>query len=123
MTIFVLTLIASSAVGLVGCRELKDTSLVPHKLIVTGNQHSVPLYPDEHTYLQVSRQKQEGGIEGMVGQVNKTFNAREIDDQTAVNVISSDDNGALVKISDGPMKGQTGFVAKQNLIPTSRLVP
>jgi hypothetical protein len=115
MTTLLLALIASSALALIGCRQLNDSSLVPHKLVVTGNQHSVPLYPDEQTFLQVSRQKQEGGIEGMVGKVNKTFNAKEIDDQTPVNVLTSDDNGALVKISDGPMKGQTGFVAKQNL--------
>ncbi len=89
--------------------------MVPHKLIVAGNEHSVPLYPDEQSYLQVSRQKQEGGIEGMVGKVAKSFHAKEIDDQTPVDVISSDDNAALVKISQGPTKGQTAFAAKQNV--------
>jgi hypothetical protein len=111
----VLAMIASSALSLVACRQLSDNNVVPHKLVVTGNQHSVPMYPDEQTYMQVSRQKQQGGIEGMVGDVSKSFNAKEIDDQTPVDVLTSDDNGALVKISDGPMKGQTGFVARQNL--------
>jgi hypothetical protein len=115
MTALVVALIALSATAFVACRQLNAGSMVPHKLIVTGNEHSVPLYPDEQTYLQVSRQKQEGGIEGMVGKVNKSFNAKEIDDQTPVDVLSSDDNGALVKISEGPMKGQTGFAAKQNV--------
>ncbi len=56
-----------------------------------------------------------GGIEGMVGKVAKSFHAKEIDDQTPVDVISSDDNAALVKISQGPTKGQTAFAAKQNV--------
>jgi len=51
----------------------------------------------------------------MAGEVRSKFSTRTIDDQTQVNVVSSDDNGAVVQISDGPMKGQTGFVAKQNL--------
>lgn len=110
-----LALLIMSSLSLVACRQLNESSMVPHKLVVTGNQHSVPMYPDEQTFLQVSRQKQEGGIEGMVGKVSKTFNAKEIDDQTPVDVLSSDDNGALVKISNGPMRGQTGFVATQNL--------
>jgi hypothetical protein len=109
-----ISLMAAAALGLVACQQ-GQPNITSHKLTVTGNHHSVPLYPDEQTYLHVSRQKQEGGVEGVVGQVNKTFTAKEIDDQTTVNVVSADDNGAVIEIVDGPMKGQTGFVAKQNL--------
>jgi hypothetical protein len=115
MKLIAVALIAISAGVFVACRQLSSSRLIPHKLVVTANEHSVPLYPDEQTYLQVSREKQQGGIEGMVGKVNKSFKAKEIDEQTPVQVLSSDDNGALVKISDGPMKGQTGFAAKQNV--------
>jgi hypothetical protein len=90
-------------------------SVLTHKLVVTGNQHSVPLYSDEQTFLDVSHEKQQGGVEGMAGDVRNKFSAREIDDQTAVKVVSSDDNGAVIEIIEGPMKGQSGFVAKQNL--------
>jgi hypothetical protein len=75
----------------------------------------VPLYSDEQTYLGVSQEKQQGGVEGMAGDVRNKFSAREIDDQTPVKVVSSDDNGAVIEIIEGPMKGQSGFVAKQNL--------
>jgi len=51
----------------------------------------------------------------MVGSVQKGMSAKQIDDQTPVRVISTDDNAAQVEIIDGPMKGQTGFVAKQNV--------
>jgi hypothetical protein len=89
--------------------------VLTHKLVVTGNQHSVPLYADEETYLKYSRMRQQGGIEGMVGNIGKKFVARDIDDQTPVKIVSNDDNGAIVQIIDGPMKGQTGFVARQNV--------
>jgi len=39
-------------------------------------------------------------------------NAPQVDDQTPVVIISADDNGAVVQIMDGPMKGQNGFVPK-----------
>jgi hypothetical protein len=94
-----------------GCQK----SMLTHKLVVTGNQHSVPLYPDEQTYLNVSHEKQQGGVEGMVGEASKKIKARDIDDQTPVTVVSSDDNGAVVEITQGPMKGESGFVARQNL--------
>jgi CheY-specific phosphatase CheX len=84
-------------------------SVLTHKLVVTGNQHSVPLYSDEQTFLDVSHEKQQGGVEGMAGDVRNKFSAREIDDQTAVKVVSSDDNGAVIEIIEGPMKGQSGF--------------
>ena len=109
----ILALVAiSTAMGLfAACQR----PVLTHKLVVTGNQHSVPLYSDEHTYLDVSHEKQQGGVEGMAGEVRNKFSAREIDDQTPVKIVSSDDNGAVIEIIEGPMKGQSGFVAKQNL--------
>ena len=102
----------SVALGLIAaCQK----SVLTHKLVVTGNQRSVPLYSDEQTYLDVSHQKQEGGVKGMAGDLRNKFSARQIDDQTPVTVVSSDDNGAVIQITEGPMKGQSGFVAKQNL--------
>jgi hypothetical protein len=89
--------------------------LLIHRLVVTGNQHSVPLYSDEQTYLDVSHERQQGGVEGVAGDLRNELTARQIDDQTPVRVISRDDNGAVIQIVDGPMKGQSGFIAEQNL--------
>lgn len=94
-----------------GCQK----PVLTHKLVVTGNQHSVPMFSDENDYLKYSRMKQEGGIQGMVGDIGKKFAAKDIDDQTPVKIVSSDDNGAVIQITEGPMRGQTGFVAKQNI--------
>jgi hypothetical protein len=85
------------------------------KLVATGGSHTVALYPDEATYLNVAHKAQQGGVSGMVGNVQKDFSAKQIDDQTPIKVISSDDNGYEVQIIQGPMNGQAGFVAKQNV--------
>jgi hypothetical protein len=106
-------LIPAAAFAVAACQS--GQSMVPHKLIATGNQHSIALYPDEQTYLKVSRMQQQGGVEGMAGDVRKNFTALAIDDQTPVTIVSSDQNGAVVEIVQGPMKGQAGFVAKQNV--------
>ncbi len=103
----------SAPMLLVGCQ--RPLPAVSHKLVVIANQHSVPLYPDEDTYLKVARMRQQGGVEGMIGEVGKKLEAREIDDQTAVKIVSSDDYGSVIEIIDGPMRGHTGFVAKQNI--------
>ena len=114
---YVNTLIAIGTLiflGVVGCQR-PMTSLVPHKLIATGNEHSVPLYPDEQSYLHTSHEKQSGGLEGVVGDVKQKVEAKQLDDQTPIQIVSSDDYGAVVTVTDGPMKGQSGFVPKQNI--------
>ena len=100
--------------GMTSCQQQVQTVL-PHKVVATGNQHSVPVYPDEEAYLHTARMKGEGGVEGIVGDVKQKFQAKEIEDQTPVQIVSADDNGAVIAVTDGPMKGLTGFVAKQNV--------
>ena len=101
------------SLALIGCKPMD--SVVPHKLVATGNMRSIPLYPDEQSYLNTSREKQQGGVTGVVGDVKESVTAKQIDDQTPVQVVTSDDNGAVITVTDGPMKGATGFVAKQNV--------
>jgi hypothetical protein len=105
--------IVSLVLALVACD--RSETILPHKLVATAGEHSVPLYSDEHTYMKVSRMKQQGGVEGMAGDLGKDLSARQIDDETSVKVVSSDPNGAVVEITEGPMKGESGFVAMQNL--------
>jgi hypothetical protein len=113
------TLVAMIAVAfaaaLAGCNSSEPPAVVTHKLVATAGQTSIPLYQDEQTMVDVSHRSQQGGVTGMVGSVQKDVSAKQIDDQTPVRVISSDDNAAQVEIIDGPMKGQSGFVSKQNV--------
>jgi transcription antitermination factor NusG len=89
--------------------------LISNKLVVAGNQQSIPMYTDEQSYLKVSGMKQQGGVEGMAGQVANGMEAKSVEPDTPVKVISKDDNGAQVEIIAGPLKGQTGFVPAQNV--------
>jgi hypothetical protein len=105
-------LLAAALMLIVGaCQK----SVINHKLVATGGGHSVPLYPDKATYMRVSHNAQQGGVTGMVGNAQKSVEAKQIDDQTPVKILSSDDDGAQVQIADGPLKGQAGFVARQNV--------
>jgi hypothetical protein len=110
----ILTLGTLFTLAVVGCQQ-PTARLITHKLVVTGNQHAVPVYPDEQTYLHTSREKQAGGVVGIVGDVKQNLTAKQIDDQTPVQIVTSDDYGAVVTVTGGPMKGATGFVAKQNV--------
>ena len=105
--------IASLALAIGGCD--RSETILSHKLIATAGEHSVPLYSNEHNYMEVSRMKEQGGVEGMAGDLGKDLSAKQIDDDTLVKIISSDPNGAVVQITEGPMKGELGFVARQNL--------
>src|ERR1039457_661364 len=90
-------------IAIAGCNS-PGTPILAHKLVATAGQTSIPLYPDEHTLMEVSHRSQQGGVTGMVGSVQKSFSAKQIDDQTLVQVLSTDDNGARVQIIDGPLK-------------------
>jgi hypothetical protein len=109
-----LLLFATVASGMTSCQQPVQ-SVLPHKVVATGNQHSVPVYPDEEAYLHTARMKGQGGVEGIVGDVKQKFQAKEIEDQTPVQIVSANDNGAVISVTEGPMKGLTGFVAKQNV--------
>jgi hypothetical protein len=50
-----------SIAGLIALTMMIAIAGCGHKLIVTGEQHAVPLYPDEATYLKISQLQQQGG--------------------------------------------------------------
>lgn len=98
--------------ALAGCTK---EPILTHKLVATGGESSVSLYPDEQTFLKISHKAQQGGVSGMVGNAQESLSAKKIDDKTPVKIISSDSNGTEVQIVEGPMKGTAGFVANQNV--------
>ena len=66
------------ALGITGCQRspISDAPGMTHKLVVTGNEHSVPVYDNEHSYLETSHMKQEGGPEGMVGDMKQRMTTK-----------------------------------------------
>jgi hypothetical protein len=114
MTFSTTIAIAISAMVLASAGCAKHPFLT-HKLVATGGEHAVPLYPDEATFLKVSHKAQQGGVSGLIGNAQQDISAKQIDDQTAVTIISSNSNGSEVEITEGPMRGTAGFVANQNV--------
>ena len=52
--------ISAMVFSLAGCN--KQPAVLTHKLVATGGEHAVPLYPDEATYVKVSHLSQQGGV-------------------------------------------------------------
>ncbi len=96
----------AAAVMLAGCG---------HKVHATGNDNTVAVYPDEDTYKKIAQMKSQGGVAGMFGGLGQSLAAKQVDNNTPVRIISSDDLGAQIEVTDGVNKGMQGFVAKANV--------
>jgi transcription antitermination factor NusG len=99
-------LIVAGTVVLAGCG---------HKLVAHSGDTTISLYPDKATFDKVKGMQNQGGPAGLIGGIGEGFVAKKIDNQTPVKVLSSDDEGDEVEITDGPMKGTVGYVAKDSV--------
>ncbi len=86
-----------------------------HRLVAQPGKATVAVYPDEQTYSKLARLEKEGGVGGMIGGLGENFAAKQVDDKTPVKIISSDDMGFVIEVTDGPNKGLTGFVPKNSV--------
>ena len=86
-----------------------------HRVVASAGEHTVKVFPDQATYDKVAKMKAEGGAMGMLGGIGANLAAKEVDDQTPVRIITSNDEGNVVEVTDGPFKGVKGFVPKQNV--------
>ena len=86
-----------------------------HKVVAGEGQTQVSIYPDEDTYRKLSQMKAQGGVAGMLSGMGENLATGKLDNNTPVRIISSDDLGSSVEVSDGPSKGMKGFVPKANV--------
>ena len=86
-----------------------------HRVVATSGDHTVKLYRDEATYEKIKGLKREGGPIGMLGGMGEVLATKQLDNNTPVRIISQDSEGAQIEVTDGPLKGEKGFVAKDNI--------
>ncbi len=86
-----------------------------HRLKAAPGETSVAVYPDEQTYTKLANLKKEGGVAGMIGGFGQNLAAKQVDDKTPVKIVSSDDAGYTIEVTDGPNKGLKGFVPKNSM--------
>jgi hypothetical protein len=86
-----------------------------HKLVAHNGESTVAVYPDEDTFSKLSDLKKQGGVGGLIGGVGAGLAAKQVDNNTPVRIINSDDRGAQIEVLDGSLKGLQGFVAKDNV--------
>ena len=87
-----------------------------HKLVAHNGESTVAVYPDENTFTKLTDLKKQGGVVGgMIGGLGEGLAAKQIDNNTPVRIINSDDKGSQVEILDGAFKGMQGFVPQDNV--------
>ena len=91
------------------------TSGCSHRVVANAGEHTVKVFPDQATYDKVASMRSQGGAIGMLGGIGANLASREVDDQTPVRIVTSNDEGSVIEVTDGPFKGVKGFVPKQNV--------
>ena len=86
-----------------------------HKVVASPGETTVAVYPDEDTWRKLAQMKSQGGVVGMLGGLGAGLATKQVDNNTPVKIISSDEAGSKIEVLDGANKGLTGFVPKENL--------
>src|ERR1700684_4218079 len=105
-TIVICAFVIGGALALAGCG---------HRLVARNGESTVTVFPDENTFLKLTNLKNQGGaIGGMVGGLIEGGTTKQVDNNTPVRVVSSDDRGAQIEVTDGEFKGVYGLAPKHN---------
>jgi transcription antitermination factor NusG len=105
-TVVICASVIGGMVALAGCG---------HKLVAHNGESTVAVYPDEDTFVKLVNLKKQGGVGGMIGGLGEGLAAKQVDNNTPVRVIRSDEKGSQVEVLDGAFKGMNGFVAQDNV--------
>ena len=105
-TLVICSFVIGGALALGGCG---------HKLVAHNGESTVAVYPDEDTFTKLVDLKKQGGVGGMIGGLGEGLAAKQVDNNTPVRLIRSDDKGSQIEVMDGAFKGLQGFVPKDNV--------
>lgn len=95
-----------AALFLAGCQ---------HHLVAAPGDTTVAIYPDRQTYDKLAELKKSGPLGQLASGLGKGVETKNVNDKTMVNIVSSDDEGYVIEVGDGPNKGVTGFVPKNSV--------
>ena len=105
-TVVICAFVIGAGLSIAGCG---------HKLVAHNGESTVAVYPDENTFIKLIDLKKQGGVGGMIGGLGEGLAAKQVDNNTPVRVIRSDEKGSQVEVLDGAFKGMNGFVAQDNV--------
>jgi hypothetical protein len=105
-TVVICAFVIGGAIALYGCG---------HKLVAHNGDSTVAVYPDEDTFVKLVNLKKQGGVGGVIGGLGEGLAAKQVDNNTPVRIIRSDEKGAQVEVLDGAFKGIQGFVPQDNV--------
>ena len=87
-----------------------------HKLVAHNGESTVAVYPDENTFTKLTDLKKQGGVVGgVIGNLGEGLATKQVDNNTPVRIINSDDKGSQIEVLDGAFKGMHGFVPQDNV--------
>jgi hypothetical protein len=105
-TVVICAFVIGGAIALYGCG---------HKLVAHNGDSTVAVYPDESTFVKLGDLKKQGVVGGVIGGLGEGLAAKQVDNNTPVRIIRSDEKGAQVEVLDGAFKGMQGFVPQDNV--------
>ena len=105
-TLVICAFVIGASLAIVGCG---------HRLVAHNGESTVAVYPDENTFTKLADLKKQGGVGGMIGGLGEGLAAKQVDNNTPVRIISSDDKGSQIEVLDGAFKGLHGFVPADNV--------
>jgi ABC-type oligopeptide transport system substrate-binding subunit len=106
-TLVICAFVIGAAFGLSGCG---------HKLVAHNGESTVAVYPDENTFTKLTDLKKQGGVVGgVIGNLGEGLASKQVDNNTPVRIIKSDDKGSQIEVLDGAFKGMHGFVPQDNV--------
>jgi hypothetical protein len=86
-----------------------------HHLVAAPGDTTVAIYPDRQTYDKLADLKKSGPLGQLASGLGKGVETKNVDDKTPVKIISSDDEGDTIEVTDGPNAGTSGFVPKNSV--------
>ena len=105
-TVIICAAVIGAMISVAGCG---------HKLVAHNGESTVAVYPDEDTFTKLIDLKKQGGVGGMIGGLGEGLATKQVDNNTPVKVIRSDDRGSQIEVMDGAFKGMQGFVPKDSV--------